>query len=135
MGIVYKAQDTKLDRTVAIKVLPSAALGSEDDRARFYREAKAPGKQSIGTGSRRVYSSKSFFKRTRPEPFEIACDRRGDQIHYFTGIILLVKMPSFVSSRAMNKPLGSPVALNVTLWKPAEKTSSAKRVTSRPRTS
>jgi len=41
MGIVYKAEDTKLDRTVAIKVLPSAALGSEDDRARFYREAKA----------------------------------------------------------------------------------------------
>ena len=41
MGIVYKAEDTKLDRTVAIKVLPSAALASEEDRARFYREAKA----------------------------------------------------------------------------------------------
>ncbi|GMQ82131.1 MAG: hypothetical protein BMS9Abin05_1574 [Rhodothermia bacterium] len=41
MGIVYRAEDTKLDRTVAIKVLPSAALASEDDRARFYREAKA----------------------------------------------------------------------------------------------
>ena len=41
MGIVYRAQDTKLDRTVAIKVLPSAALASDDDRARFYREAKA----------------------------------------------------------------------------------------------
>jgi len=41
MGIVYKAEDTKLDRTVAIKVLPAAALSNEDDRARFYREAKA----------------------------------------------------------------------------------------------
>ena len=41
MGIVYKAEDTKLDRTVAIKVLPSATLASEDGRARFYREAKA----------------------------------------------------------------------------------------------
>ena len=41
MGIVYKAEDAKLDRTVAIKVLLSAALASEDDRARFYREAKA----------------------------------------------------------------------------------------------
>ena len=41
MGIVYKAEDTKLDRSVAIKVLPSAALSSDDDRARFYREAKA----------------------------------------------------------------------------------------------
>jgi len=44
MGIVYKAEDTKLDRTVAIKVLPSAALASEDDRVRFYREAKAAAK-------------------------------------------------------------------------------------------
>jgi len=41
MGVVYKAEDTKLDRIVAIKVLPAAALSSEDDRARFYREAKA----------------------------------------------------------------------------------------------
>lgn len=41
MGIVYKARDTKLDRTVAIKVLPSAALASNDDRERFYREAKS----------------------------------------------------------------------------------------------
>ncbi len=41
MGIVYRAEDTKLDRTVAIKVLPPSALTSDDDRARFYREAKA----------------------------------------------------------------------------------------------
>ena len=41
MGIVYKAEDTKLERTIAIKVLPAAALASDDDRARFYREAKA----------------------------------------------------------------------------------------------
>ncbi len=41
MGIVYRAADTKLDRTVAIKVLPAAALANADDRARFYREAKA----------------------------------------------------------------------------------------------
>ena len=41
MGIVYKAEDTKLDRTVALKILPASALTSEDDRARFYREAKS----------------------------------------------------------------------------------------------
>jgi Tol biopolymer transport system component len=41
MGIVYRARDTKLDRAVALKVLPASALTSEDDRARFYREAKA----------------------------------------------------------------------------------------------
>ncbi len=41
MGVVYKGEDTKLHRTVAIKVLPAAALSSDDDRARFYREARA----------------------------------------------------------------------------------------------
>ena len=41
MGIVYKAEDTKLDRTVAIKVLPALQLASKDEKARFYREAKA----------------------------------------------------------------------------------------------
>ncbi len=41
MGIVYRAEDTKLDRSVALKLLPASALTSEDDRARFYREARA----------------------------------------------------------------------------------------------
>jgi len=38
---VYQAEDTKLDRIMAIKVLPAAVLSSQSDRARFYREAKA----------------------------------------------------------------------------------------------
>jgi serine/threonine protein kinase len=41
MGIVYRAEDTKLDRTVALKLLPPHALTSEDEKARFYREARA----------------------------------------------------------------------------------------------
>jgi eukaryotic-like serine/threonine-protein kinase len=41
MGIVFRAKDTKLNRTVALKVLPAGALASEDDRARFRREAQA----------------------------------------------------------------------------------------------
>ncbi|HEX4441859.1 MAG TPA: protein kinase [Thermoanaerobaculia bacterium] len=40
MGEVYKARDTRLERTVAIKVLPAALSASEEIRQRFEREAK-----------------------------------------------------------------------------------------------
>src|SRR6476620_2407309 len=40
MGEVYRAKDTRLDRTVAIKVLPSHLSKSEEVRQRFEREAK-----------------------------------------------------------------------------------------------
>ncbi|MGE5360527.1 MAG: serine/threonine-protein kinase, partial [Bacteroidales bacterium] len=40
MGEVYKARDTRLNRTVAIKVLPAAVAGDPERRARFEREAK-----------------------------------------------------------------------------------------------
>jgi serine/threonine protein kinase len=41
MGDVYRARDTRLDRTVAIKVLNSALVASPDLKARFEREARA----------------------------------------------------------------------------------------------
>jgi serine/threonine protein kinase len=41
MGEVNKARDTRLDRTVAVKVLPSHITSREDLRARFEREARA----------------------------------------------------------------------------------------------
>src|SRR6201990_643317 len=40
MGEVYRARDTRLDRTVAIKVLPSQTSSSPEVRQRFEREAK-----------------------------------------------------------------------------------------------
>ena len=41
MGEVYRAKDTRLDRTVAIKVLPDRLSSSSDSRHRFEREARA----------------------------------------------------------------------------------------------
>jgi serine/threonine protein kinase/tetratricopeptide (TPR) repeat protein len=41
MGVVYKAEDTKLDRLVALKFLPPQLSASEQDKARFIHEAKA----------------------------------------------------------------------------------------------
>ncbi|MET0618845.1 MAG: serine/threonine-protein kinase, partial [Thermoanaerobaculia bacterium] len=40
MGEVYKAKDTRLERTVAIKVLPQRLASSPEVRQRFEREAK-----------------------------------------------------------------------------------------------
>src|SRR5213596_3471264 len=41
MGEVYRAKDTRLDRMVAIKVLPSQLSSEPERRARFEREARA----------------------------------------------------------------------------------------------
>ena len=41
MGVVYKAEDTKLDRTVALKFLAEHLLNDEEAKQRFLREAKA----------------------------------------------------------------------------------------------
>jgi serine/threonine protein kinase/tetratricopeptide (TPR) repeat protein len=41
MGVVYKARDNKLERTVALKFLPARAIGIESDNSRFVQEARA----------------------------------------------------------------------------------------------
>ena len=41
MGVVWKAEDTKLHRRVALKILPQLMAADPDRRARFEREARA----------------------------------------------------------------------------------------------
>jgi len=41
MGEVYRAKDTRLDRDVAIKVLPAQSVGDAQAESRFDREARA----------------------------------------------------------------------------------------------
>ena len=41
MGMVYKAEDTKLKRTVGLKYLSATTIGCGEEKSRFLREAQA----------------------------------------------------------------------------------------------
>ena len=41
MGEVYKARDVRLDRLVALKVLPAVTMQDPERKRRFFQEARA----------------------------------------------------------------------------------------------
>ena len=51
-GVVYKAADTKLDRTVALRFLATHLLDDEEAKERFLREGE-PLENRIAAGSNR----------------------------------------------------------------------------------
>ncbi len=81
MGVVYKAEDTKLDRTVALKFLAGHLLNDEEAKARFLREAKAAAAldhpnictvYEISEAEGKTFLSMAFIE---GEPLEACIDR------------------------------------------------------------
>jgi len=70
MGEVYKARDTRLDRTVAVKVLPEHVASDPDLKQRFEREAKTISSLNRPHTTGVMYCPKNLFEtgsQRRPE--------------------------------------------------------------------
>ena len=63
MGVVYKAQDTTLDRFVALKFLPPHLSASEQDKARFLQEARAAATTNKAAATARIVPARRETKR------------------------------------------------------------------------
>ncbi len=77
MGVVYKAEDTKLERTVALKFLADHLLSDAEAKERFLREAKAAAAldhpnvcpvHEIDEVDGKTFLAMAFLKGVRPFP-------------------------------------------------------------------
>jgi serine/threonine protein kinase len=66
MGEVYRAKDTRLDRSVAIKILPAQFSMDPVRKQRFEREAKTI--SGLNLSSEILGDSKFLFDTTRSDP-------------------------------------------------------------------
>ncbi len=65
MGEVYRARDTRLDRSVAIKILPAHLSSNPEAKQRFDREPRAissPNHPNIYT----LYDPPNLLRRSKP---------------------------------------------------------------------
>ncbi len=106
MGVVYKAEDTKLERSVALKFLAAHAIEDPEHQARFLREAKAAARldhqnicsvYEIGETAGRTFLAMANFRRSRTV---ISCDINN--LSHFAG--------SCNNAASLRK--GSPVCLS-----------------------
>jgi serine/threonine protein kinase len=63
MGEVYKARDTRLDRSVAIKIVSDTLATDRQFRERFDREARAISQLTIRTSAPSTTSAESTARR------------------------------------------------------------------------
>ena len=81
MGVVYKAEDTKLKRDVAIKFLPRQIAVSDEERERFKLEAQA--------AAVHPYSDSGFFSERCPSSNPLVFNRF---FFKFVAYLLLAKL-------------------------------------------
>ena len=89
MGEVYLVHDTKLDRRVALKLLPDAMTDHPDVRARFLREARAAARldhpniitiYEVGEFEGRPYIAMQYVE-GRPLSHFAGGEARGSDVH------------------------------------------------------